>query len=415
MQVGIIGSGYVGTTTALCLAELGHDVINVDVDEEVVRTLNRGETHIHEPGLQDLLDKHVEENFQATTDYSQLLKTKVTFLCLPTPSREDGSINLSITESAAKRLGKKLREKDSRHIVVMKSTVVPGSTEEIGGIISKESDKDLDEDLFVVSNPEFLREGTAVQDFMNPDKIVLGGKEEAQELLKEVYGSLLLEAALVETDVRTAEMIKYANNALLATKISFANEIGNVCKEFDIDVYDVMDAVGLDDRIERRFLDAGAGFGGSCFPKDVRAIAAKMRGEGVEPRLLDAALEVNEEQPIRAVEILEDKVGDISSKTVAVLGLAFKSGTDDVRESRSIPAIEELLKKGASVIAHDPEAVENMEKIFPGINYAAAPSEAMEESDACLLMTAWPEYGDLDIDIPCVEGRRMNKCDGVCW
>lgn len=415
MRMSIVGSGYVGTTLALCLADLGHDTVTVDVDEDVVNSLNGGEVHIHEKGLQGLLDDNLGRSFRATTDYEAILETDVTYLCLPTPSRNDGSIDLSVMEAAAETLGEILRGKEGRHLVAVKSTVVPCTAERLGGIVSKRSGKNLGDDLFVASNPEFLREGTAVNDFLNPDKIVLGGEERARETLKEAYAPLLDDAALVETDVRTAEMIKYANNALLATKVSFANEVGNACKELEVDTYDVMDAVGLDDRVERSFLDAGAGFGGSCLPKDVRAIAAKMREEGVEPRMLDAALEVNEEQPIRVVDLLESEVGDLEGKRVAVLGLAFKPGTDDVRESRSVPVIRELLTRGARVTAHDPEATENARKIMGGVEYVTDAEDALENAEACAVMTAWPEYEDLKIELPSVEGRRMGKGEGICW
>lgn len=415
MKVSIVGSGYVGTTTALCLSELGHDSTNIDIDEEVVSSLNQKELHLHEDGLQGLLDRHGGERFRASTDYGVVPGTDLTFLALTTPSRRDGSIDLSFMEQGAESLGKALQGKDDSHVVAVKSTVVPGSAERLGGIIADESGMDLGKELFIASNPEFLREGTAVKDFLNPDKIVIGGKVEARETLKELYSPLLDEADLVETGIRTAEMVKYVNNSLLATKISFANEIGNLCKELNVDTYEVMDAVGLDNRIERSFLDAGAGFGGSCFPKDVSAIAAKMRNEGVEPRILGAALKVNEEQPTRIVDLLEKRLGELEGKTVAVLGLAFKPGTDDVRESRSIPLIEELLKRGSSVKTHDPKAEENMKEVFPDLGYAENPEQALDGAEACVLMTDWPQYRDLEIEIPCIEGRRMGIGEGVCW
>jgi len=415
IKVSVIGSGYVGTTTALCLAELGHSCVNIDVNQDVVDKINDAESPYSEPRFDELLTEHVPDNLRATTKYSDIIQTDITFLCLPTPSRDDGSIDLSVMEAGAESVGQALSRKQGTHTVIVKSTVTPGTTEHLGTIIAEESGKPLNDDRYMASNPEFLREGSAVNDFLDPDKIVLGGPEEALNHLRLLYTDLISDTELVQTDITAAETIKYVNNALLATKISFANEVGNVCKELGIDTYEVMDAVALDDRIERSFLDSGAGFGGSCFPKDVAALAAEAKDLGIEPRILNAALEVNEEQPLRAVEILESRAGDLSGSTVAVLGLAFKPGTDDIRESRSIPVIEELQERGASVVAHDPEATEKMQKIFPDIDYAESAQGALQDSDTCLIMTAWPQYRELDIDVPTVEGKRMDLAEGVCW
>ncbi|RZN60725.1 nucleotide sugar dehydrogenase [Methanonatronarchaeum sp. AMET6-2] len=793
MKVSIIGSGYVGTTTALCLAELGHETINIDIDEDVVSDLNSGELHIHEPGLQELLEEHLGDRFRATTDYSAVRDTEITFICLPTPSDEDGSLDLSIAFEGCRQLGRSLKNKES-HMVVVKSTVLPGSTDKLGKAVLDESELN-EERLFLASNPEFLREGSAVNDFMQPDRIVLGGSENAVKILKKLYKPLLDNTDVFTTDIKTAEMIKYASNSLLATKISYANEVGNICKKLDIDSYEVMDGVGLDSRVERSFLDSGVGFGGSCltpkqeivariqgevkvipirklynlsrekdvevlsldldtgsqsfknvigsskrrysdvllevktehgrllevtsdhpmitlsdgytvklaremevgdripviseipgqpvgevevaeylqdkslnlagqggkgfsanhekdvildegismkssitldedfswflgrvfsqdvdiylernelnltldgendraeklfrrlgvsyrvlpaentikvengvltklidsfsvggipgfifegasenkkaflsglfdssdfefgkatiqysddmrglarqvgllfetldietsfseengggildierrsmqgkekmvskgdpkisrverlrlfrekkgvkqdehgvdtvsslveverevdvfsievadnhtfavnsglyvhncFPKDVRALRSKAGEVDVEPSILDAVLKTNRVQPTKIVDILEDKLGGLRDREVAVLGLAFKPGTDDVRESRSIPVIRELVDRGASVTGHDPEAMENMKRVFPDIGYAGDVDEALDGADGCLLLTDWPEYKEVEVDVPCVEGRRLDKCEGVCW
>ncbi|OUJ18468.1 UDP-glucose 6-dehydrogenase, aglM/ugd [Methanonatronarchaeum thermophilum] len=813
MKVSIVGSGYVGTTTALCLAELGHETVNVDIDPDVVDGLNSGVLHIHEPGLQKLLDEHLGSRFYATTDYGVVGDTDITFICLPTPSCEDGGLDLSVVLDGARELGKALMSEES-HMVVVKSTVLPGSTKEVGRVVLEKSGLRKDS-LLLACNPEFLREGTAVYDFMEPDRIVLGGDEEAVENLKQLYRPLIDDGFQVfETDVKTAEMVKYASNSLLATKISFANEVGNICKKLDIDSYEVMDGVGLDKRVERSFLDSGVGFGGSClptgervlvevdgelkyipieklhslfikdcslkaysldldtgsrefkeittvterpyndvlvevftesgrslkatedhpfivqdggwsvkpainlsvgdeipligefpvnpvsidfleiiekhgvedvlidvggeeedwvpvdeavgldmsekdscnikglgggvfespcslgediwmfigsfinfgdteqlidngmcvfrtmdadnldpvyeflnrfevpytitpgdknqlsienqlagallkefcigvygkkipeqvfqettdnkkaflkgifpnysggrgeaqliigpelqllgeqlslllesldidttikrssgselkldfektlgskevrndikisrterlrifreknkngeenhvdrvveidrytedvdvhsvevednqsftasygiiihncFPKDVRALKSKAVEVDEKPDILDAVLKTNQKQPQKIVEMLESKIGELKNKKIAVLGLAFKPGTDDIRESRALPVIKTLKQKNTTIYAHDPKASENMMDVFPDINYEKTPEKALNQADACLILTDWEQYKKLDIDIPCIEGRRLDKCEGLCW
>lgn len=415
MKISVIGSGYVGTTTALCLAELGHEIIAIDIDKSIVETLNKGKLPFHEVGLTSLLEKHVHHRFNASTDYASILDTTMSLLCLPTPSNNDGSIDLLPIKDAADSIGKLLKEKTDPHYIVGKSTVIPGTMKTIGEHIAKRSGKKLGKKLHLLYNPEFLREGKARYDFMHPDKLVIGGEKSERGILREVYTDLIPNTKLVETDIRTAEMIKYANNAFLATKISFANEMGNICKQFGIDSYEVMDAVGLDHRIERQFLNAGAGFGGSCFPKDVQAIKTKAEDLSVKTNILDATLQVNKEQPLRMIKILEEKIGKLNGKTIAVLGLAFKPRTNDIRNSRSIPVIKTLKKHGATIYAHDPKANQEMIKHFPNISYTDTAEAALQNADACLLMTAWPQYEDLKIEVPCIEGRRLNKGEGICW
>ncbi|MGB9960669.1 nucleotide sugar dehydrogenase, partial [Halobacterium sp. MBLA0001] len=342
MHLSVVGSGYVGTTIAACYADLGHDVVNIDIDQDIVDAINAGEAPIHEGGLPELLEKHAGSNstnrLRATTDYAELLDTGATFLCLPTPQNDDGSIDLSIMEAGAAQLGETLADKDDWHTVVVKSTVVPGSTEdEITPILERETKQTAGEDFGVGMNPEFLREGTAVHDFLDPDKVVLGADaDRALADMHDVFDPLIdqTDAPVVETDTRTAEMIKYANNAFLAAKVSLINDIGNICKEIGVDAYEVADAIGLDDRIGAQFLRSGLGWGGSCFPKDTAAIRAAARQHDYEPRMLDAATEVNDEQPKRLLSFMDDHV-DVRNKRVAVLGLAFKPGTDDVRNSRA--------------------------------------------------------------------------------
>ena len=421
MNVSIIGTGYVGTVTGACLAELGHDVICVDIDQQKVDWINAGIAPIHEPGLSELLKKHAGIRLRATTDYNDAISNSdVTFICVGTPSGEDGRIDLSIVRSASKSIGEALSDRRSYHVVVVKSTVVPETTEKVVAPLVR------GENVGIAMNPEFLREGKAVYDFMNPDKIVVGGDPRAVEMVASLYEGIPCE--ITRTDIRTAEMIKYANNSFLAAKISFANEIGNICKKLGIDVYDVMSAIGKDFRISEHFLNAGAGFGGSCFPKDVRALIGKAEELGYDPMLLNAVIEVNEEQPMRMVKLLVEQIGDLRNRRIAVLGLAFKNDTDDIRESRSIPVITELLNLGAQVSAYDPLAELNMRKIFPEIDYCESALDALNGADACLIMTEWDEFRSLDKEFDAmknlvvIDGRRVVSLDhgrgiyeGICW
>ncbi|MFD1598847.1 UDP-glucose 6-dehydrogenase AglM [Halobellus rarus] len=426
MQLSIVGSGYVGTTIAACFAEVGHDVVNVDIDEETVATLNDGDAPIHEPGLDDLVAEHAGDRLRATTDYAAVRDTDVTFLALPTPSEDDGHIDLSIMKAGARSLGATLAEKDEPHLVVTKSTVVPTTTEEvIAPILEEESGKTLGEDLDIGMNPEFLREGSAVEDFLSPDKVVLGSEtERAAGTLRAVFDPLVARAEdppVVETGVAEAEMIKYANNGFLAAKISLANDIANICKEYDIDSEEVLSAIGLDHRIGSAFLGAGVGWGGSCFPKDVAAIIAAARDVGYDPAMLEAAVEVNDRQPVRLLGRLREHV-DPDGARVAVLGLAFKPGTDDVRNSRAIPLVEALLDANADVVGYDPVATENFRDEFPDIEYADSAGEALDGADAALVVTDWPEFADLDTEFDAmatpvvVDGRRIvTRRDGIVY
>ncbi len=435
MQLSVVGSGYVGTTIAACFAELGHDVVNVDIDEETVDALNAGESPIHEEKLPELVDRHAGPDstgrLRATTEYDAIRETEATFLCLPTPTDDGGSIDLSIVEAGAKAVGESLRKKDERHTVVVKSTVVPGTTEDrIAPLVAAAAEKSLGNGLGVGMNPEFLREGSAVDDFLDPDKIVLGADDEATAaVLMDVFDPLVKyadEPPVVEAGTREAEMMKYANNAFLASKISLANDLGNICKEYDVDMYEVADAMGLDSRIARPFLDSGLGWGGSCFPKDVDAITAAAREAGYDAPALSAAVEVNDRQPERFLDLLDEHV-DAEEKRVAVLGLAFKPGTDDIRNSRAVPVIEGLLERDAEVVAHDPVAVENMRCRFPDIEYVQSATDALRGADACLVVTDWDQYEVLDEEFDamaepvvvdgrhCIDRREGIVYEGLTW
>jgi UDPglucose 6-dehydrogenase len=428
MNVAIIGTGYVGTVTGTCFAELGHNVICVDVDAAKVDQINAGIPPIHEPGLPALLKAYVGKRLRATDDYNDAIpNSEVTFICVGTPSGDDGRIDLSIVRSASKSIGKALAERDADtyHVVVVKSTVVPGTTDEVVAPLIRATGGNVDTGIVgIAMNPEFLREGKAVYDFMNPDKIVIGGDMRAADTVAGLYENISCE--ITRTDIKTAEMIKYANNSFLATKISFANEIGNICKKLGIDVYEVMSAIGKDSRIEGQFLNAGAGFGGSCFPKDVKALIRRAGELGYDPLLLNAVIRINEEQPMRMVELLANRIGDIRNRRIAVLGLAFKNETDDIRESRSIPVIKELLNQGATVAAYDPLASKNMREVFSDILYCDSARDALDGADACMIMTEWDEFRSLDQefdamrDVVVIDGRRMVSLDrgvydGICW
>ena len=430
MNVSIIGSGYVGTTLAACLADLGHRVVCVDVDEDVVARLNAGDAPIHEPGLDDLLARHAGDRLTATTDYAEAAACDVSFLALPTPSRDDGSVDTGYVETAARSLGEALGPDGDPHLVVVKSTVVPGTTDTVvAPAIEAASGRERGVGFDVAMNPEFLREGHAVDDFLSPDKVVLGADaERANETLRDLYAPLTdrVETAVVETGIREAEMIKYANNAFLATKISLINELGNICKEYGVDAYEVADAIGLDDRIGEQFLQSGLGWGGSCFPKDVAALIAAARERDYEPALLEAAVGVNDRQPERLLGLL-DAHGPVDGRRVAVLGLAFKAGTDDVRNSRAIPVIEGLLDRGADVVAYDPVATERMREHFPDVEYADSAAAALDGAHAAAVVTDWPEFADLDAEFDrmarplVVDGRHVVEprsgiiYEGLTW
>ncbi|WP_292376635.1 MULTISPECIES: UDP-glucose dehydrogenase family protein [unclassified Methanosarcina] len=427
MKISVIGSGYVGSVTAACFAEVGHEVVCVDIDKKKMDQINSGIPPIYEEGLGELLQKHAGKCLTATTDYESAIRnTDISFICVGTPSAEDGSIDLSIVRAAAASIGAVLAKKNGYHVVVVKSTVVPETTEKfVLPILEEASGKTAGKDFGVAMNPEFLREGKAVYDFMNPDKIVVGAiDQKSGDCVSELYRTFKCE--VTRTNLSTAEMIKYANNSLLATKISFVNEIGNICKKLKVDTYEVMEAVGKDSRISPRFLNSGAGFGGSCFPKDVKALIGKAKEIGYSPVLLESVIGVNEKQPIIMTEILQSKIGNLAGKKVAVLGLAFKNETDDIRESRSTPVIAELLRLGAEVSAYDPMATENMKRIFPTIEYFGKAKDALEGADACLVMTEWDEFKQLDSEFEVmkekivIDGRRVIKAknidyEGLCW
>ncbi|AHL22944.1 UDP-glucose dehydrogenase family protein [Thermococcus nautili] len=427
MRVSVIGSGYVGLVTGMGFVKLGNEVIFVDVDERKIEMINKAQPPIYEEGLEELM-REFRGKYRATKDYREaILNSDVTFIAVGTPSREDGSIDLTYVEQASREIGRALREKDDYHVVVVKSTVLPGTTENVvKPIIERESGKKAFKDFGLAMNPEFLREGVALKDFLNPDRIVIGVLDErTREVLGELYAPI--DAPKLFTDIKTAEMIKYASNAFLATKISFANEIGNICKRLGIDSWKVFEGVGLDHRISPYFFRTGIGWGGSCFPKDVKALIRKAEEIGENPIILKAVVEVNERQPLKLIELLRRHVPELRGKTIGVLGLAFKPDTDDVRETRAYVIIKKLLEEGARVVAYDPQAMENFKRFYPDvgeqIEYASSGREVLEGSDAVLIVTEWREFEELDYSGKIViDGRRVRKAEetaeiyeGVCW
>lgn len=427
MKISIIGTGYVGTVSAACFAELGHQVICVDIDQSKIDQINSGIPPIYEEGLSELLKKHAGKSLNATSDYEFAVKNSdVSFICVGTPSDPMGNIDLGIVKAVSASIGDSLRKKKGYHVIVVKSTIVPETTEKIVlPIIEKHSGKNLG-NFGIAMNPEFLREGKAVYDFMHPDKIVVGSMDKKSgDIVASLYRGIGCEVTM--TNPKTAEMIKYANNAALATKISFANEIGNICKELSIDTYEVMRAVGKDSRIGQQFLNSGAGFGGSCFPKDVKALIGKAIEIGYDPLLLKSVIAINERQPARMVMFLKNRLGSLKGKKIAVMGLAFKNDTDDIRESRSIPVIRELLDNGAQVRAYDPMANDNMKKLFGNVQYHGRAQDALCGADACMIMTEWDEFKSLDKEFEVMENKliidgrhiitpgRNVEYIGLCW
>ena len=421
MKISIIGTGYVGLVTGACFAKLGNNVICVDIDKNKLEKINKGISPIYEKGLDEILTKN-KDKITTTTDYKKAVEnTDVTFICVGTPSKQDLSLDLSYINESVKEIGKQLKNKKSWHLVVVKSTVLPGTTKDIVlPLLEKSSGKKVGKDFGLAMNPEFLREGIAVEDFLEPDRIVIGSYDKKSNgILKELYEDFT--CPIVETTLSAAEMIKYASNAFLATKISFINEIGNMCKKLDIDSYQVADGMGLDKRIGRAFLDSGIGWGGSCFPKDLDALVSWYKKEKENPEIMKSTVKINEQQPLRLVKLLKKHIPQIKGKTIGILGLSFKPDTDDIRESRAIPVVRQLLKEGAKVKAYDPEAIDNFKKIFPEVVYCSSAKEVLE-SDAVLITTIWGEFKKLDFKGKIViDGRRLKKAkdakiyEGVCW
>ncbi len=414
-KIGMIGTGYVGLVSGACLADFGHDVTCVDIDKARIEALERGEIPIYEPGLKDVVAKNVgEERLRFTTELGPVVRdAEVVFIAVGTPPQEDGGSDLKYMIAAAREIAKHLHDYT---VVVQKSTAPVGTAREIGRIIAKEKAKEAEFDI--VSNPEFLREGSAVGDFMRPDRVVVGAEtERSRQLMKQVYGPLYLnETPMLWTSLESAEMIKYASNAYLATKISFINEMARICELTGANVDEVARGMGLDGRIGKKFLHAGIGYGGSCLPKDVASLVHVARAHGYDAPLVSAAHTVNHNLVDRALEKLTRATGGVNGKAIALLGLAFKPNTDDLREAPSLRLIHELLKAGARVKVYDPVAMDNFRKqVKAPVEYARNAYDAATGADAVVLVTEWNQFRELDFDRlkTAMRGRVFIDCRNV--
>jgi UDPglucose 6-dehydrogenase len=396
MNIAVTGTGYVGLVTGACFAELGVHVTCVDKDEAKIASLKAGRMPIYEPGLEEIVEKNVRQGRLAfSTDLgSAVERSLVTFIAVGTPPDAEGQADLSFVKEVAAQIGRRISE---YKVIVTKSTVPMGT----GALIRKIVEQNLPQPVSfsVASNPEFLREGSAVEDFMRPNRIVVGTEDaQAAAILRDLYRPLyLIETPFVITDVVTAEMIKYASNAFLATKISFINEIANLCDRLGADVHDVARGMGLDNRIGRKFLHPGPGFGGSCFPKDTQAVVALARKAGMNLRVIEAAMEVNDRQPQLMLDKIREVLGEPRGKVAAVLGLSFKPNTDDIRESPALKIIEGLRAMGVKVRAYDPIAMDNARSALGGVDFAADEYEAAAGADVLVLATEWNQFRSLDL------------------
>lgn len=437
MKIAVIGTGYVGLVSGVCLASKGHEVICVDKLQEKVDKINAGVPPIYEEGLEQLLKAHIGKNIRASTNLEEAVEaSEMSLIAVGTPF-DGNEIDLTYIRAVAEEIGGVLKNKSDYHVVTVKSTVVPGTTDGVVlPILEQASGKTAGKDFGVAMNPEFLREGNAIPDFMHPDRIVLGGMDDRSiEVLGKAYANFT-QTDLIKTNTRTAEMIKYTANSFLATMISFSNEIGNLCAAIgDIDAKEVMTGVHLDRRMSpiledgtritpqsTTYLEAGCGFGGSCFPKDVKALVSHGRKVGQNMSVLNAVVEVNKVQPEQVFRLIHKHITDLANVKVAVLGLAFKPGTDDMRESPAIAVVNTLLAAGAIVNAYDPIAKEQAQLTFAGANidYFDELSQVIAGAQVVIIMTRWPEFESLPQLLEAaskqplvVDGRRMLAKDSV--
>lgn len=431
MKISVIGTGYVGLVSGVCLAEVGHSVTCVDIDENKIANIKQGIPPIHEKGLPELLRRNINKSLHATSDLNEAVQdTAVSIIAVGTPFNGE-EIDLRYVEKVAQEIGTALKQKSNYHVVIVKSTVVPGTTDQlIIPIIENASGKSAGKDFGVGMNPEFLREGAAIDDFMNPDRIVLGGiDEKTHRVMEEIYAPFK-GVDIIKTNNKTAEMIKYAANSVLATMISFSNEIGNLCTSLGgIDVVEVMNGVHKDKRLSPimkdgsritpgllTYLEAGCGFGGSCFPKDVKALISHGEKTGNPMTLLNSVIEINRKQPERVLSLLNKHFPSVDGLKIAVLGLAFKPETDDMRESPAIPIVQKLLNSGAILNAYDPVAKTEAEKIFGNHNivYYENLKDTLNGVDVIILLTRWSEFEKLSEIVKTlnpqplfIDGRRM--------
>jgi UDPglucose 6-dehydrogenase len=397
MHIGVIGTGYVGLVTGACFAEFGVAVTCIDKDEKKIKALKKGDIPFYEPGLDDLVKKNVKNGrLRFSTRIQDAVDSSlVIFIAVGTPPRGDGSADMRYVEAVAEEIAQNIR---GYKVIVTKSTVPVGTGARLRKIISRTLKEQMDFDI--VSNPEFLREGSAIEDFMRPNRVIIGASsQQAVAIMKDLYGPLyLIETPFVITNIETAELIKYAANSFLAVKISFINEMANLCDHVGADVHMVAKGMGLDHRIGSKFLHPGPGYGGSCFPKDTRALLTIAKNHNAEVGVVSAAVEANERQKHMAVEKIRSGMGELKAKTIAVLGLSFKPNTNDMREAPSIFIIEHLLKAKAKVKAFDPIAMDDAREIFGNtIRYAKTPYDCMKGADAVVIVTEWNEFRNLEL------------------
>lgn len=397
MNIAVVGTGYVGLVTGTCFSETGNKVTCIDIDREKVEKLQRGEITIYEPGLEILFERNLRQGrLSFTTNLAEgIANAKIIFLALPTPPGEDGSADLKYILGVADALGPLLKE---YCVIVDKSTVPVGTAEKVRERIAAKAKVEFD----VVSNPEFLREGVAVEDFMKPERVVVGTtSDKARKIMEALFAPFVRQGnPIIFMDERSAELTKYAANSFLATKITFMNEIANLCEMLGADVDSVRKGIGTDSRIGKRFLFPGIGYGGSCFPKDVQALARSSDEVNYDFKILDAVMDVNESQKVKMIPVIKDYFkNDLKGKTIAVWGLSFKPHTDDIREAPALENINELLKAGAIVKVHDPEAMGNVKKIMGDkIAYFEDPYETAKGADAIFIATEWPEFRTPDFE-----------------
>jgi UDPglucose 6-dehydrogenase len=424
-KVSILGTGFIGLCSAACFAQKQIGVLASTHNKKKAEMINNGVAPFYEEGLEEIMKDVKETNpdlLKCTLNQEKaVLDTDISMITQGTPMREDKSIKLDYIESTAKEIGQALKNKDSYHLIVVRSTVVPGTTRNlVGRIITEISGKKPGKDFGLCMQPEFLAEGRSIEDTLHPDRIVIGEFDEKsgnmlEEFYQYFYGDHLENCPILRMNLESAELVKYGNNCLLATKISYANEFANFAELVpNVDVVQVMKGVGLDYRLNHRFLGAGVGFGGSCFPKDVNAIKAWAETKGYNPRLLDAVLNINDDQAIHTVDLTEELVGNLKGKRIALLGLAFKPGTDDMRQAPSIRIVKELKKRNVGeIISYDPEAKETAREVFgEDIKYANTTQEALKDSDCAILVTDWDEFKSLTPEIFKENLKSPNLVDG---
>jgi len=406
LRISIVGAGYVGLTSAVCYADRGFNVYLLESDRAKAQQIKVEEPPFYEAGLREMLHEALASGkLEVSSDVKKaVLGSEITFIAVGTPSLSDGSIDLTHVGSAAKDIGKTLKIKGDYHLVVVRSTVTPGTTLNfVKPSLESSSGKRVGVEVGLAMQPEFLKEGSAIQDTFNPSRVVIGeydskSGDTLESFCRKLHGENV--PPILRMNPTSAEVVKYASNAFLATKVSFINQIANICEKVEgVDVVKVADAMGLDDRIGRKFLNAGPGFGGSCFPKDLKALVAFSRELGYEPKLLEATLRINEEQANHVAELVREELGSVKEKKIAVLGLAFKPDTDDMRESQSIRIINRLMEEGAEVQAYDPAAMKNARELFgEKILYADSATNCLSGADCAVIVTEWDEFKKLNVE-----------------